>query len=251
MDEQGKRRKKAKKASSDLVEVLPEASRPKAIHNDDLDLYSPENAIDNIPLSLWIELDGCDPVPIYARGGLTVHDLKLLLGGFPTASHQGNPRSRGAEVNIESQRQQIELLGLRGVRPQQIKMRLNDKSLSPPDKLHLAVPDGATVHLSLVPSPISTSLASSSTASSSSGALSATTADPETMRMIYEMRHELDNLRRRLYTSASDSTAPGALLDLRSSGEVNANGSMTAAERTPLATHLEVLEAKIDIKNST
>jgi hypothetical protein len=248
-DGHGKKRRKPKKVSSELgVEVIPDVIAKPSHNLDQSDFLEPPSAED-IPLSLWVELDGCDPVPIHVRGGLTVHDLKLLFGGFPSASHQGHPRSRGIEVNIDSQRQQIELLGLRGVRPQQIKLKVEGKPLSPPATLNSSLSDGAVIHLQVVPSPIASSLLPATATSSSGGAVQST--DPETTRLIYDMRHELDYLRRRIYTSTTkELSSSGHLIVHPDVVATDISAGLGGPETISVVDRLEVLESKLDVKNS-
>jgi WD40 repeat protein len=248
-DAHGKKRRKPKKVSSELgVEVLADSSS-KPAHNGALTEYGEVLSEEVIPLNLWIELEGCDPVPVQVRGDLTVHDLKLLLGGFHTLSHQGHPRSRGAEVNPDAQRQQIELLGLRGVRPQQIKLRVSTRALAPPSTLNSELQDGDTVHLQVVPSPIA-SLLSPATSSSHTGSL-LSPSDPEITRLILDMRHELDQVRRRAYTSTTkDLTTSGHLIASSDPSATELAVGLPSSEPSSIANRLEMLEAKLDVKNT-
>ena len=246
----GKKKRKQKKGGSEMAVEIVSEGVARLSHNDDHLSYNGIVSQDDAPISLWIELEGCDPVPIHVRGGITVHEFKLLLGGFPTTSVEGNPRSRMVEFNPDAQKQQIELLGLRGVRPQQIKLKVDGKGISPPSKLSSVLQDGAIIHLQVVPSPITSSLSTATSSSDSRSTQSST--DYETTRLILDLRHEVDLLRRRIYSPTPKSlTLSSSNAALHGPPGAETGALLDSPDAGPIATRLEALEAKLDVKNST
>lgn len=237
-----KKRRKPKKDTSE-IEVIETAA--EFAPNEPISDFKVAAKLDEAPISVWIQLEGCDPTPVSVDGELTVHDLKLLLGGFPAASAAVHRVS----ANQSLQKQQIELLGLRGVRPQQLKLKIDDSALSPPTKMNSVASDGSIIQVTVVPSPIASSLSGHSASASINGTIPAT--DSETLRMMFEMRQEIDMLRRRLYSpSAKDMTATST--DLAPYSAPSDNGAiMSTSETNAFINRLELVEAKLDLKNST
>lgn len=245
----GKKRRKPKKGGSGVsIEIVGET--PKASSSALIEAYDEVETEDALVLNLWIELEGCDAVPVAVKSNLTIHELKLLLGGFRTLSAVTPARTHGALVNLETQRQQLELLGLRGVRPQQIKMKLDEKSLAPSSKLQNVLLDGQTVRLTVVPSPITSALAPAT--SYSSNGIHNGTSDSETTRFMLDMRQEIDHLKRRLYSASNKEMTNSIHRTISSSALVtDLSPELVSTEPTSVSNRLEMLEAKLDVKNST
>lgn len=234
-----KRRKHKKTGAERPTEVL-EAGVAKLPPLNAITPIEPELAVEEEILSIWVQLEGCDPVPVIVNPRMTVHDLKLLLGGFqpsPTTSYS-------LKIHRLVQRQQIELLGLVGIRPQQLKLKVESTSLSPPSPLNSVVSDGTIVQITIVQSPVTPAL----TISGSSQASSAPT-DPETQRFMSSMRQEIDFLRRRLL-----SPTPPISQDLHASSSAIGSPDEALFDNPGGGTfmnRMELLEAKLDLKNST
>lgn len=237
-----KKRKHKKTAADRPIEVL-DAGLVKLPSHSPLADRGPEHIIEDDTLSIWVQLEGCDPAPVTINGDITVHDLKLLLGGF----HSASPSLASQKLTKVAQRQQIELLGLVGIRPQQLKLKVENNALSPSSLLRTVVSEGTTVQLSIVQSPVTSALTASSSTQSQ-----AVSTDPETHRFMNSIRHEVDYLRRRVLAPSVDlrssNSAIDAALPLPSSSAVTSDMYMGSTEAV---NRLEALEAKLDLKNST
>lgn len=235
-----KRRKHKKTGAEKPVEVLESGLAKLPLHPPAKEIELENNVEDEV-LSIWAQLDGCDPVPVIVNPNMTVHDLKLLLGGFQASSSA----MHAVKLHRMVQKQQIDLLGLIGIRPQQLKLKVENNALSPPSFLSSVVSEGSIVAITIVQSPVASSLTNSTALQTTNGSM-----DLETQRMMNGMRIELDYLRRRLLAPTPT--------DVRSVS--NADDPILATSEDPLmdpsgagafVNRLELLEAKLDLKNST
>lgn len=244
-----KKRKPKNRASGEAVEVIFETST-LAASSSAVGEYSEHIATQDETIQLWIELEGCDAVPVKVNDDLQVHDLKLMLGGFSSSSQAEALKYHSGQFNQKAQLQQMELLGLRGVRPQQIKLKVDGKPLHPASRLCEIVRHNSTIQLQVVPSPITASVSTVQGSSSSHHP----SVEGDTLRLLLDMRHELDSLRRRAYTPYTTMTSPHAPQDASQITDLAATSATPrlvdgSEDGIPLANRLEVLEAKIDTKN--
>lgn len=245
MDEAYQASKKRRKPKKDTSEIEVLRVEPQLTLVDVAPGFVEDAKIEDAPISVWIELEGCDPTPVSVDGELTVHDLKLLLGGFPAASLAVHR----VTINQSLQKQQIELLGLRGIRPQQLKLKINETALSPPTKMNSVASDGSIIRVTVVASPVASSLIGLPTSAATHG--SHPSSDAETLRLLFDMRQELDMLRRRVY-SPSHKDASSTSTELASYASPSEGGPiMGTAETNAFINRLELVEAKLDLKNST
>lgn len=235
-----KRRKHKKTGAEKPIEVLESGLAKLPLHPPAKELEL-ENNVEEEVLSIWAQLDGCDPVPVIVNPNMTVHDLKLLLGGFQASSSALHT----LKLHRMVQKQQIDLLGLIGIRPQQLKLKVDNNALSPPSLLSSVVSEGSIVAITIVQSPVTPALTNSTALQGPS-----TSTDLETQRFMNGMRHELDYLRRRLLAPT-----PTDLRSVNTSDDptlaVPGDPLMDPAAADTFVNRLELLEAKLDLKNST
>lgn len=233
-----KKRKHKKTGAERPIEVL-ESGVAKLPSYSPHEEHLAEQNVDEDVLSIWIQLEGCDPVPVLVNSNMNVHDLKLLLGGFQSTSSTVH----SLKINRMAQRQQIELLGLVGIRPQQLKLKVDNNPLAPPSLLRSVVSEGTIVHIAIVQSPVTTALTNTNNTQAQ-----APPSDFETQRFMNSVRHELEYLRRRVLAPSSERRGSAAGIVESSSSSAPGDPFLGSSEAV---NRLELLEAKLDLKNST